>query len=112
MKLVSDSTRVVNVGAAQLMIILTASTSSSDHSAPIIFSLFNDEKGGETANSVSGSTLANPTSVRVSDSRWQNEEKRDSGKYIVFSKWRAVRVGRPKRFSTIDLGVPGLFQLN
>ena len=102
---------VVNVGAAQLMIILTASTSASDHSVLIIFSLFNDEKG-ETANSVSGSTFANPTSVRVSDSRWQNEEKRDSGKYIVFSKWRAVRVGRPKRFSTIDLGVPGLFQLN
>jgi len=110
MKFVLDRMRVVNVGAAHIMIILTASTSSSDHSGPVIFSLFNDEKGA--SDNVSESTFANPISSRVSDSRWRNPEKRDSDKCITFEKWNAVREGTFRRFPIMDAGASAWFQWN
>ena len=70
MKIILDKKSVVNVGAAEIMINLTASRSSSDHKAPVICSVFNDEKS--EPDNVLGSSFANPTSMRVSDSRRRN----------------------------------------
>lgn len=110
MNIVLDKMSVVNVGAARTIISLTASTSSSDHSAPVICSVFNDEKS--EPDRVSGSISANPTLMRVRDSRLLNLEKRDKGKCITFSKWSAVKEGRLTRFPIMDEGVLGLFQWN
>lgn len=110
MNIVLDKMSVVNVGAEWTIISLTASTSSSDHRAPVICSVFNDEKS--EPGSVSGSISANPTLTRVRDSRLLNLEKRDNGKCITFSKWSAVKEGRLTRFPIMDEGVLGLFQWN
>ena len=86
MNIVLNRMSVVNVGAAQIKIILTAFKSSSVQSAPVISSLSKDEKS--EPESVSTPISSNPTLTRLSDFRWQNPEpeKRDSGKYRTFSK--------------------------
>jgi len=65
---VLDRMRVVNVGAARVMMNVTASTSLFDHIEAEIFSVLNDK------NSEPGSGLdpifRNLTSTRVSDSSW------------------------------------------
>jgi hypothetical protein len=91
MNIVLDRTRVINVGAAQIKIDLTASTSPSDHNAPVICNLFND--GRSELDNVSVPIAANPTFMRVSDSKWRNLWKSDSGKCIMFSKWNTVKEG-------------------
>lgn len=110
MNVVLNRMSVVNVGAAQTMIILTASTSSSDQSAPVISSLSNDEK--REPDSASVLIFSNPTLTRLSDFRWQNPEKRDSGKCRMFSKWNAVREGRSKRYPIVEKCASGLFKWN
>jgi hypothetical protein len=81
--------RVVNDGAARVMIILIASMSLCHSPPPEIFSLFNDEKS--ESDRVPGPIFANDTLMRVSDSKWRHAEKKDSGKLLMLSKWSAVR---------------------
>ena len=89
LSLVWDRMRVVNDGAAWIMIILIASMSFCHSPPPEIFSLLNDEKG--ESDHVWGPIFANNTLTRVSDSKWRHAEKNDSGKFLMLSKWSAVR---------------------
>jgi len=84
LSLVWDRMRVVNVGAARVMIILIASMSFCHSPPPEIFSFLNDEKS--ESDRVSGPIFENNTLTRVSDSRWWNAEKNDSGKFLMLSK--------------------------